>query len=74
MSDQEKKFSECIGGVKMSDGEVRAMNDFNISFKTMCNVIEDVLPHSRPRAVALTKIQEASMFINNAISRHGVKE
>ncbi len=67
-------FSRCIGSVIMDDDQVAVMGDFNASIKALCDKVEDIIGKGRARSMALTKIQEASMHINNALSRDGIRK
>ena len=53
--------------VKPTDEEVELMNQFREKFEELYNDIQDCVPESRNRSLALTKLEESAMWLNKGI-------
>jgi len=54
--------------VKPTEEQLQLMNDFRTHYEWMKNKIEEQIPESRGRSLALTKLEESAMWLNKGIT------
>lgn len=57
--------------LKPTDAQVETMDDFRKAFAELAEHIETDVPESRYRSLCITRLEEAAMWVNKAITRHG---
>lgn len=57
--------------LKPSDEQISTMGDLREAFAELVEKIEAKVPESRYRSLAVTALEEAAMWVNKAITRHG---
>lgn len=56
--------------IKPSDKQVATMQNFRDKFEVLHKEIEVLIPHSRGRSSCFTKLEEASFWLNKAITQN----
>lgn len=56
--------------IKPTDEQVAQMQVFRDKFEALHKEIEDSVPHSRGRSSCFTKLEEASFWLNKAITKN----
>jgi hypothetical protein len=57
--------------LKPTEAQLAKMTAFRKAFSDLAQEIGDAVPESRYRSLTLTSLEEAAMWINKAITRHG---
>lgn len=52
-----------------SEDMTTRMNTLRMEFQRVLNIIETIVPNNRERSLAITKLEEASMWANKSITR-----
>lgn len=55
--------------VKPTDEQIEIMQKYRNAFAELHKLVEE-LEHSRGRSIALTKIEEAAMWVNKSITKN----
>jgi hypothetical protein len=56
--------------IKPSEEQIAQMQVFRDRFEELHRAIEDAVPHSRGRSSCFTKLEEASFWLNKAITKN----
>ena len=57
--------------LKPSDAQIATMGELRQAFAELVQHIEDRIPESRYRSLAITELESAAMWANKAITRQG---
>lgn len=67
MADQTSRFA----AIEITNGQAAAMEDLREAAAILEKILLEVAPDSRERSLALTSLEQAIMWANKGISRHG---
>ena len=56
--------------IKPSEEQIAKMQDFRDKFEVLHKEIEESVDHSRGRSLCLTKLEEASFWLNKSITKN----
>ena len=65
-----EKIEDAFKYHEPKEGQPEKYNKIREKAKELAYIIEEVCPNSREKALAMTKLEECSMWANTAIARH----
>ena len=56
------------------EAEIRAYQDIRASAKTLALIIDEIVPDSREKSLAITALEQVVFWSNAGVARHGLEE